>query len=69
KDISFHHHLCRRRRHDSNYEMAVIPSPTENIYHAEIFENEQKEPLSQLNALILADHAEVVAYESEVKWV
>lgn len=47
----------------------VIPAPTENPYHAEIFENEDKEPLSQLKALILADNAEVIDYEPKVKWV
>ncbi len=48
--------------------MAVIPETSSNIYHAEIFENEDKVPLGQLNALILADNSEVVVYESEVKW-
>lgn len=50
-------------------DMAVIPAPTENSYHAEIFENVDKEPLSQLKALILADNAEVIDYEPKVKWV
>lgn len=50
-------------------DMAVIPAPTENPYHAEIFENVDKEPLSQLKALILADNAEVIDYEPKVKWV
>ncbi len=49
--------------------MAVIPETKNNIYHAEIFENEEKIPLSQLKALILSDNAEVVVYESGVKWV
>ena len=48
--------------------MAVIPETSSNVYHAEIFENEDKVPLGQLNALILADNSEVVVYESEVKW-
>lgn len=34
-----------------------------------IFENLDKEPLSQLKALILADNAEVIDYEPKVKWV
>lgn len=48
--------------------IAVIPKPTENIYHAEIFENEDKEPLSQLKALILADYSKVVIYDPDVEW-
>ena len=49
--------------------MAVIPETTFNMYHAEIFESVNKEPLGQLKALILADSSEVIAYEPEVKWV
>ena len=49
--------------------MAIIPETSSNIYHAEIFENENKVPLGQLKALILADSSDVVVYESEVKWV
>ncbi len=49
--------------------MAVIPETKSNIYHAEIFENTEKAPLSQLKALILADNSEVVVYESGVEWV
>lgn len=49
--------------------MAVIPETSSNAYHAEIFENEDKVPLGQLKALILADSSDVVVYESEVKWV
>ena len=50
--------------------MAVIPAPSSsNIYHAEIFENEQKSPLSQLKALILADSAKVVVLDNSVEWV
>ena len=48
--------------------MAVIPETTSNIYHAEIFENEMKEPLSQLKALILADESKMVVYDSNVEW-
>lgn len=48
--------------------MAVIPETTNNIYHAEIFENEMKEPLSQLKALILADESKMVVYDSNVEW-
>ena len=47
----------------------VIPETSSNIYHAEIFENVNKDPLGQLKALILADQSEVVIYEPEVKWV
>lgn len=49
--------------------MAVIPETSSNIFHAEIFENENKVPLGQLKALILADSSDVIAYESEVQWV
>lgn len=49
--------------------MAVIPETSSNIYHAEIFENEDKVPLGQLKALILADSSDIVVYEPEVKWV
>lgn len=49
--------------------MAVIPETSSNIYHAEIFENEDKVPLGQLKALILADSSDVVAYEPDVDWV
>lgn len=49
--------------------MAVIPETSFNVYHAEIFENEDKVPLGQLKALILADSSDVVVYEPEVKQV
>ena len=49
--------------------MAVIPEISSNIYHAEIFENIERDPLGQLKALILADKSEVVTYEPEVDWV
>lgn len=49
--------------------MAVIPETSSNIYHAEIFENVERDPLGQLKALILADKSEVVTYEPEVDWV
>ena len=49
--------------------IAIIPETSSNIYHAEIFENEDKVPLGQLKALILADSSDVVAYEPEVKWL
>ncbi len=49
-------------------DISVIPAPTENIYHAEIFENAEKAPLGQLKALILADSAEVVILDASVKW-
>ena len=50
-------------------DMAVIPETKSNIYHAEIFENINKEPLTQLKALILADNSQIVVYNPEVKWV
>lgn len=50
-------------------DIVVIPETSSNIYHAEIFENVNKDPLGQLKALILADQSEVVIYEPEVKWV
>ena len=50
-------------------DMAVIPETRSNIYHAEIFENINKEPLTQLKALILADNSQIVVYNPEVKWV
>lgn len=49
--------------------MAVIPEISSSKYHAEIFENEDRVPLGQLKALILADSSEVVVYESEVNWI
>lgn len=48
--------------------MAVIPAPTENIYHAEIYENMNKEELSSLHALILADNAQIVTIEKVTPW-
>ena len=50
-------------------DIVVIPETSSNIYHAELFENVDKDPLVQLKALILADQSEVVIYEPEVKWV
>lgn len=47
-------------------DMAVIP---DHDYHAEIFDNLQKTPLSQLNALILADSCIVVTFERDVEWI
>ena len=47
-------------------DIVVIPETSSNIYHAEIFENVNKDPLGQLKALILADQSEVVIYEPEV---
>ena len=49
--------------------MAVIPETSNNIYHAEIFDNEDKAPLGNLKALILADSSEVVIYETQVNWI
>ena len=49
--------------------MAVIPETSCNIYHAEIFENEKKDPLGLLKALILADSSDVIVYEPGVKWL
>lgn len=49
-------------------DMAVIPNPTDNDYHAEIFDDYQKTPLSQLKALILADSCKIVAFENDVAW-
>lgn len=50
-------------------DIAVIPETSSNIYHAEIFENTDKDPIGQLKALILADKSEVVTYQAEVNWV
>ena len=50
-------------------DMAVIPETSSNTYHAEIFENTDKQSLGQLKALILADNSEVVVFEPQVKWV
>ena len=44
-------------------DMAVIP---DHDYHAEIFDNLQKEPLSQLKALILADSCKIVTLDTDV---
>lgn len=49
--------------------MAVIPEDQHNKYHAEIFDDFEKTPLSPLNALILADAAQVVTYILEVQWI
>ena len=49
--------------------MAVIPETSSNIYHAEIFENKNKVPLSQLKALILADNSDIVVYQPKVNWI
>ena len=46
--------------------MAVIP---DHDYHAEIFDDFQKTPLSQLKALILADNCKAVTFESNIAWV
>ncbi len=46
--------------------MAVI---SDVGYHAEIFDDFQKTPLSQLKALILADSCEVVTFENNIAWV
>lgn len=46
--------------------MAVIP---DDGYHAEIFDDFQKTPLSQLKALILADSCRVVTFENNIAWV
>lgn len=46
--------------------MAVIP---DHDYHAEIFDDFQKTPLSQLKALILADSCRVVIFENNIAWV
>ena len=51
-----------------DHNMAVIPETEHNLYHAEIFENEDKLPLSSLNALILADNSEVVIYDQNIEW-
>lgn len=48
--------------------MAVIPETTSNEFHAEIFDNFEKKPLSPLNALILADAARVITYDMSVRW-
>lgn len=46
--------------------MAVIP---DHDYHAEIFDDYQKTPLSPLNALILADACKAVRFESSIAWI
>ena len=46
--------------------MAVIP---DHDYHAEIFDDFQKTPLSSLKALILADSCKAVTFESNIAWV
>lgn len=51
-----------------DHSMAVIPADKTNEYHAEIFDDFDKTPLSQLNALILADSAQIVTYCSNVQW-
>lgn len=46
--------------------MAVIP---DHCYHAEIFDDFQKTPLSQLKALILADSCRIVTFQNNIAWV
>lgn len=46
--------------------IAVIP---DYGYHAELFDDCQKKPLSQLKALILADSCSAVTFESNTAWV
>lgn len=46
--------------------IAIIP---DHDYHAEIFDDFQKTPLSQLKALILADSCRAVTFESNIAWV
>lgn len=46
--------------------MAVIP---DHGYHAEIFDDFRKTPLSQLKALILADSCKIVIFENNIAWV
>jgi len=48
--------------------MAVIPEPQSNEYHAEIYDDFDKTPVNNINALILADNAKVIVYENNVKW-
>lgn len=50
-----------------DYKMAVIPEPKSDEYHAAIYNDTQKTPLDSLNALILADAAEVVVYETPLQ--
>ncbi len=52
-----------------NNDMAVIPEPSHNEYHAEIFENEQKEPLSSKHAYLLAKNAEIVVQSKREKFI
>lgn len=47
-------------------EMAVIP---DHDFHAEIFDNLKKDPLSQLKTLILADSCRIVTLDDTVAWV
>ncbi len=51
-----------------DHDMAVIPADKANEYHAEIFDDENRTPLSSINALILADEAQVVVYDVDVQW-
>lgn len=48
----------------------IFPSPSLlNPYHAEIFQNEAKETLTNLQSLILADLCEMVCLKEDVPWV
>lgn len=53
-------------------EMVVCPAPSmNNIFHAEIYDAldiERQKPLSQLEALILADQSVVVAFDENIAW-
>lgn len=50
-----------------DYKMAVIPETEFDDYHAAIYNDTLKTPLSPLNALILADAAKVVVYEKPLQ--
>lgn len=53
-----------------SYHMAVIPDMDNKAdpYHANIFDNFDRDPVSQLHALILADNAVIVTYDPEKPW-
>lgn len=63
--VKFGANLCFEK------ELTVCPAPTkQDEYHAEIFQDaERKElPISMLNALFLADHADVCYDDPSVQW-
>lgn len=51
-------------------EIAVIPEPSnDNPYHAALYDDCTKNELSALKSKIIADAAELIAWDESVEWV